>query len=383
MCASVFAPVAHGATIRFTISLDGSQAGTGSAATGQGTATLNTATNVLQWEITFDAAAFVSGPGTVTAAHFHTGAPGVSGQPIAPPGNVMGTGISPMTGTAMIGSVEKANLVAGALYFNIHTTAFPNGEIRGQVVPDSVLISASRDNTLYESAAGSESNGSGAYFFAGRTNTGARRRGLIRFDVAGSGIPAGATITRAAVTLNMSKTAVDAEPVALHSALKDWGEGTSNAPDNEGGGIASASGDATWLHTFFDQTLWDTPGGDFGAQAAAVASVGSVGRYTWGSTAAMVADAQMWLDEPARNFGWLLLGNESKRPTAKRFDARENSTVANRPVLEIGYTGPCLFDLAGDLNHDCRVDFWDFMVMASHWLTDCQTLPLDPACIPK
>jgi hypothetical protein len=76
---------------------------------------------------------------------------------------------------------------------------------------------------------------------------------------------------------------------------------------------------------------------------------------------------------------------------------------------------PCMFDLAGDLNDDCRVDFidlkvfseqwllppglpsadiWpsggdntvnfqDFAVMAENWLIDCQASPSNPACVPK
>lgn len=43
----------------------------------------------------------------------------------------------------------------------------------------------------------------------------------------------------------------------------------------------------------------------------------------------------------------------------------------------------CPFDLLGDLNYDCRVDFSDFALMASNWLIDCEQLPVDPACVPK
>jgi hypothetical protein len=39
--------------------------------------------------------------------------------------------------------------------------------------------------------------------------------------------------------------------------------------------------------------------------------------------------------------------------------------------------------LAGDLNNDCKVDFSDLAIMASHWLIDCDLNPSDPACIPK
>jgi probable HAF family extracellular repeat protein len=36
---------------------------------------------------------------------------------------------------------------------------------------------------------------------------------------------------------------------------------------------------------------------------------------------------------------------------------------------------PCTYKLAGDLNDDCKVDFADFLVMATNWLVDCG-LPL-------
>jgi len=51
----------------------------------------------------------------------------------------------------------------------------------------------------------------------------------------------------------------------------------------------------------------------------------------------MVADVQLWLNTPANNFGWLVLGNESGSQTAKKFDTRENSNPANRPVLTVFY----------------------------------------------
>jgi hypothetical protein len=35
----------------------------------------------------------------------------------------------------------------------------------------------------------------------------------------------------------------------------------------------------------------------------------------------------------------------------------------------------------GDLNLDCRVDFFDFALMASNWLVDCNTNPSSPDCL--
>ena len=50
-----------------------------------------------------------------------------------------------------------------------------------------------------------------------------------------------------------------------------------------------------------------------------------------------MADVQSWLDSPAANFGWLLLGNESISQTTKRFDSKDNEGEANRPVLAVEY----------------------------------------------
>ena len=54
-------------------------------------------------------------------------------------------------------------------------------------------------------------------------------------------------------------------------------------------------------------------------------SVGDIGDYTW-SSAQMIADVQSWLDNPAINFGWLVLGDESTSTTTKRFDTRESAS---------------------------------------------------------
>src|SRR6266511_5476316 len=69
-----------------------------------------------------------------------------------------------------------------------------------------VAISASQDNTLYESATGATSNGVGEYLFTGRTKDGFIRRTVIAFDVAGS-IPAGATISSVTLQLHLSRVA--------------------------------------------------------------------------------------------------------------------------------------------------------------------------------
>ena len=195
-----------------------------------------------------------------------------------------------------------------------------------------------KDNTLYESELGGLSNGQGIYFFTGMTLIGEIRRGLLAFDVAGS-VPAGSTVTGATLELHMSMTIAGAEPVALHRVLQDWGEAGSNAPGEEGAGGGSTVGDATWIHAFLPEPLWNAPGGDFEPSASASQDVGNVGDYTW-SSPALVSDVQAWLDRPATSFGWVLVGNESEVPTAKRFNTREHTDVETRPTLTIEFTPP-------------------------------------------
>jgi spore coat protein A, manganese oxidase len=205
---------------------------------------------------------------------------------------------------------------------------------------DTVTLGTSKDNTLYESATGSLSNGAGAYFFVGRTDTAQIRRGVIAFNVAGS-IPAGSTITSVMLTLNLSRTRDNSSrTVELRRLLDDWGEGTSNADVQEGAGAPATTGDATWIHQFYNTVFWGSPGADFSGTVSATNLVGGAGAYTWSSALnpQMVADVQSWLDNSSNNFGWIVLGNETLNQTARRFDTKENGTVGDRPALTITYT---------------------------------------------
>lgn len=204
---------------------------------------------------------------------------------------------------------------------------------------DTVVLSAVKDNTLYQTYSGSttNSNGKGEHIFTGRTDDGYLRRAFIAFDV--SAIPAGSTITGVSLTLFMSRSRASAVNVSLHRATASWGEGTSNAAEEEGRGALATPGDATWLHRFYPTSLWANVGGDFRSTTSAVASVSREGPYVW-SGAGLVSDVQMWLNDPGTNFGWLLRGEEMQDKSATRFDSREVTTVNNRPVLRVGYVPP-------------------------------------------
>jgi hypothetical protein len=202
------------------------------------------------------------------------------------------------------------------------------------IVHRTVVLTPSKDNTLFESADGSLSNGAGPHLFTGRTATNARRRTLLAFNVT-SQIPPGSTVTRVALRLGVS-TARSNTPPVLHRLTADWGEGTSDAGfSRDGTGTQARTNDATWLHTFFPNTRWTTAGGDFETAADATATPGSF-EDNW-SSPAMIARVQQWLDQPATNFGWIVIGDESRSTTAKRYDSREADSTANRPALTVEF----------------------------------------------
>jgi hypothetical protein len=218
-----------------------------------------------------------------------------------------------------------------------------------------VSIGPSKDNTLIQATNPNAqlSNGLGD-IFTGRTNQDSQgiatvsiRRGLAQFDVAGS-VPAGATITGVILTMR-DVMGLNGDPsVELHRLLADWGEGTSFQAG--GMGAAATQDDATWLYRFYNTAnpaaspAWNNAGGDFSStfSAAAIISddLGGGQSFSW-TGAGLVADVQFFLDNPNSNFGWLLLGDESRGQSAKRLNSGESTTLPNvPPVLQISYVVP-------------------------------------------
>lgn len=238
----------------------------------------------------------------------------------------------------------SAGLVAGMLLLFVHlavaapTALAASTAPAGGTIPIQTVLTSTKDNTIYDTSPPS-SNGAGAHLFVGNTNQGVSRRALLAFDIAGN-VPPSSTILSVTLQLQMSRSNAGPTDVALHLLQADWGEGTSNAAGNEGGGATPSTGDATWQHTFFNTQLWQNQGGDFNATASATTAVAGPGLYRWGVTTEMVNDVQGWLDDPASNFGWILVGNEGANGTAKRFDAKENSSASARPQLTIVFTTP-------------------------------------------
>ena len=97
-----------------------------SKGSGASVITLDTATKVLSYTVTFKDLS-----GAATAAHFHgPAAAGVVAAPVVP----LASRTSPSKGTATLTDAQIADLRAGKWYVNVHTAAIPGGEIRGQVI---------------------------------------------------------------------------------------------------------------------------------------------------------------------------------------------------------------------------------------------------------
>ena len=79
------------------------------------------------WTVTYEGLT-----GDATAAHFHgPAAADATAGPVVP---IDGDLASPIEGSATLTEEQATQLQDGMWYFNVHTAAHPDGEIRGQVM---------------------------------------------------------------------------------------------------------------------------------------------------------------------------------------------------------------------------------------------------------
>jgi hypothetical protein len=117
------------ATVTFKANLKASSEVPPNDSAGIGTlsATLNTETNEFKYHIEFSG---LSGP--VAAAHFHgPAAEGTNAKPRLP---ITTDLVSPIDGSATLTPEQSKELTDGQWYFNLHTSANPRGEVRGQIM---------------------------------------------------------------------------------------------------------------------------------------------------------------------------------------------------------------------------------------------------------
>ncbi len=115
----------------FSVSLDGSQAGTGSAGRGTGYVTWNDTSTTADFDYGFTVEGLTS---PISAAHFHILPTGTIIEPI------------PLTDSSVVDSWQLSSesflpsLLKGSIYVLVHTSNFPGGEIRGTVSPVGQLV---------------------------------------------------------------------------------------------------------------------------------------------------------------------------------------------------------------------------------------------------
>jgi uncharacterized protein (TIGR03118 family) len=117
--------------LQFTANLNGASEVSATASPGSGTGVMSVLNNVLTYNISFSNLLSAA-----TGSHIHGPADTTHNAPIlipfaSTPSATSGT----ITGTAPISNQVLAQMIQGLTYANIHTTNYPGGEIRGQVLP--------------------------------------------------------------------------------------------------------------------------------------------------------------------------------------------------------------------------------------------------------
>jgi hypothetical protein len=152
----------------------------------------------------------------------------------------------------------------------------------------------------------------------------ARNRGLIKFDLTGQ-IPAGSEIKSVTLTLTVAKVPSGGanSSFELRRVFREWKESEATWNNRIGGGTWSSPGAAAPV--------------DFSTTTSATTLVSGLGSSTFGSASNLIADVQTWVDNPATNFGWIVLTqSEPVAKTARRITAHEGGP--NGPALVIEYT---------------------------------------------
>jgi hypothetical protein len=124
---------ASAAILNFSATIDGLQETPPNASPATGTATLimDTTANTLSYTINYGGLLAPE-----TAAHIHGfAAPGVPAGILHPL-----PAANPKIGVWNFTEAQEASIIGGLTYVNIHTSLFPGGEIRGQILQDVVGV---------------------------------------------------------------------------------------------------------------------------------------------------------------------------------------------------------------------------------------------------
>ncbi len=199
--------------------------------------------------------------------------------------------------------------------------------------------SGTEDTTLFQDYTANSAGGF-PYLFAGKTRFNAARRSLLKFDLQNV-VPSNATITSVTLQIYLEFDNSGNTLNNLHRATRAWNEGSNPLVDSQtvGQGAPAQTGDSTWSHESYSAVVWNAPGGEFAPGISAAAIAGEAGTFVRFSGVGLINDIQAFVDNPATNHGWALLGNESATQTAKRYYSSEaDSSVSGlRPQLAIEY----------------------------------------------
>jgi hypothetical protein len=240
---------------------------------------------------------------------------------------------------AAVKFMGKGRTISASLRLSIPVAAVLVLDLRAETV----VLSPAADTTLFE-VEQSNNLGGANFFNAGTARNGNRNRALLQFDMAGA-IPSDSIIRDATLILEVIREpsiGPESSLFSLRRVLRPWGEGN-KVPETDlspGLGALATAGEATWLHRFAFDMFWSLPGGAEGMDFSPVFSssifVSAMSDpYTFESSPELVADLQLWLDQPGSNFGWLLKSeSEDIRATARSFASSEFGDGGPRLIVD-------------------------------------------------
>lgn len=148
-------------------------------------------------------------------------------------------------------------------------------------------------------------SGAARTMLVGRQENHFRARGLLRFDVAGQ-IPSNSVI----ISVSLRSSVVGPSGVGpivtytLRRVLVPWLEGTKQEGRVIDRGEPASTNEVTWKYP------WSKAGGvvgvDFASWASSTSRAIERPSLSFISSTGLVADVQLWLDNPGTNFGWAL-----------------------------------------------------------------------------
>lgn len=172
------------------------------------------------------------------------------------------------------------------------------------------------------------------YILVGKDRKNIMHRSMVKFDL--SMMPAGTLVD---ATLTVTPTNGNTNLISLHSLENDW----------NGASLQKGEFSSDWFQIDPD-TKWNSPGGDYNILPSARAIINpSLSNDISGS--GMLHDIHDWYNDPSSNFGWILVGQESRDDNLVQFDSKFN--FLSGPFLTMLYELPdSCYAYGGIVNFD-------------------------------